>query len=195
MRIRLRNILEEMSSKDQQSLKKSLFKLWDSTGPILDFSNLKFVGVDVPVKISEYSTIYKFFRQYLGGNDAAVNRFKNLINETFTCEVGGYDFKFKVKDYQLVEDELIDNHIYATDLVVELLSGGTVFVLTGEKRFLLSDLLSMSQKDLEEKYGEIDEDIQYEIINYELLDVIQKTLIEEVTNKTGIEIDGINQVF
>jgi hypothetical protein len=184
-----------MSSKDQQSLKKSLFKLWDSTGPNLDFSNLKFVGVDVPVKISEYSTIYKFFRQYLGGNDAAVNRFKNLINETFTCEVGGYDFKFKVKDYQLVEDELIDNHIYATDLVVELLSGGTVFVLTGEKRFLLSDLLSMSQKDLEEKYGEIDEDIQYEIINYELLDVIQKTLIEEVTNKTGIEIDGINQVF
>lgn len=195
MRIRLRNILEEMSSKDQQSLKKSLFKLWDSTGPNLDFSNLKFVGVDSPVKISEHSTIYKFFRQYIGGNEEALKRFKSLINQTFTCEVGGYDFKFKVKDYQLVEDELIDNHIYVTDLVVELLPGGTVFVITEEKRFLLSDLLNMSQKELDEKYGEIDDDIKYEILNYELQDVIQKTLNDDVTNKTGINIDGIEQVF
>jgi hypothetical protein len=184
-----------MSSKDQQSLKKNLFKLWDSTGPILDFSNLKFVGVDTPVKISEHSTIYKFFRQYIGGNEEALKRFNKLINGTFSCEIGGYDFKFKVKDYKLVEDELIDNHLYVTDLVIELLPGGTVFVFTEEKRFLLSDLLNMSSKDLKEKYGEIDEDIKYEIINYEVVDVIQKTLNDEVTNKTGIEIDGINEIF
>jgi hypothetical protein len=87
----------------------------------LDFSNLKFVGVDSPVKISEHSTIYKFFRQYIGGNEEALKRFKSLINQTFTCEVGGYDFKFKVKDYQLVEDELIDNHIYVWDINTKML--------------------------------------------------------------------------
>jgi hypothetical protein len=194
MRIRLRNILEEMSNKDQQQLKKNLFVLWNNSGPTLDFDTLKYVGVNKPYTVSEISSIYKFFRQYIGGNKEAVKRFKDLVGKTFTTKKGGYDFKFKIKDYSLVEDELIDNHIFATNLQIELIPGGTVFVSNGE-RYLLDDLINLNLGDLNVKYGDVDSDIVYEIVNYELQDVITETLNNEITVKTGIEIDGINEVF
>jgi hypothetical protein len=94
----------------------------------------------------------------------------------------------------LVEDELIDNHIFATNLQIELITGGTVFVSNGE-RYLLDDLINLNLGDLNVKYGDVDSDIVYEIVNYELQDVITETLNNEITAKTGIEIDGINEVF
>ena len=75
-----------------------------------------------------------------------------------------------------------------------MIPGGTVFVSNGE-RYLLDDLINLNLGDLNVKYGDVDSDIVYEIVNYELQDVITETLNNEITVKTGIEIDGINEVF
>lgn len=180
-----------MSDNSRQKLKRQLFALWDKTGPTLDLNTLKYVGIDNPRKISEFTQVYNFFRQYIGGNDAAFNIFKKLSNNTFHAKVGGYDFKFKIDNYTLVEDELINNHIYLDDLIIKLMPGGTVFVENENKRFFISDLFGMSQTELQKKYGDFDEDILYEIVNFEMEDVVKKVLENEITNKTGIDINGI----
>jgi hypothetical protein len=180
-----------MSDGSQQRLKKQLFALWDQTGPTLDLDILKYVGINNPRKISELTQIYNFFRQYIGGNDVAFNRFKEILNKIFHAKVGGYDFKFKIQDYSLVEDELINNHIYLDDLVISLIPGGTVFVEGENKRFFIDDLFSMTPNELEKKYGDLDEDTLSEIVNFEMEDVVKTVLQNEITNKTGIDIDEI----
>lgn len=185
-----------MSDSSKQRLKKQLFALWNQTGPTLDLNTLKYVGIDLPQKISELTLIYNFFRQYIGGNDVALNRFKELSNNTFHAKVGGYDFKFNIDDYTLVEDELINNHIYLDDLIIKLVPGGTVFVESENKRFFIDDLFSMSTQQLEKKYGALDDDNSFldllnEVIDYELEDVVKTVLQNEITNKTGIDIDEI----
>jgi hypothetical protein len=191
MRRRLHNILLEMSDGSQQKLKRQLFTLWDKTGPNLDLNTLKYVGIDNPRKISELTQVYKFFRQYIGGNDVALEKFKELSNNVFHAKVGGYDFKFKIDDYTLVEDELINNHIYLDDLIINLMPGGTVFVENENKRFFISDLFGMTPTELQKKYGDFDEDILYEIVNFEMEDVVKQVLENEITNKTGIDINEI----
>lgn len=196
MRRRLHNILLEMSDAPKQKLKKQLFALWDQTGPTLDLNILKYVGIDNPSKISELTQIYNFFRQYIGGNDVALNRLKEILNKTFHAKEGGYDFKFKIQDYSLVEDELINNHIYMDDLVISLVPGGTVFVESENKRFFIDDLFSMTTQQLEKKYGTLEDDNSFldllnEVIDYELEDVVKTVLQNEITNKTGIDIDEI----
>jgi hypothetical protein len=191
MRRRVHNILLEMSDSSKQKLKKQLFALWDKTGPNLDLNGLKYVGIDKPRKHSEFAQVHNFFRQYIGGNDIAFIKFKELSNNTFHNKVGGYDFKFKIDDYTLVEDELINNHIYLDDLIIKLMSGGTVFVENENKRFFISDLFDMTLKELKKKYGDFDVDILNEIVNYEIEDVIKGVLESEITNKTGIEINDI----
>jgi hypothetical protein len=109
----------------------------------------------------------------------------------FHAKVGGYDFKFKIDDYTLVEDELINNHIYLDDLIIKLMPGGTVFVENENKRFFISDLFVMTLKELKKKYGDFDDDTLNEIVNYEMADVIKGVLESEITNKTGIEINDI----
>jgi hypothetical protein len=191
MRRRVHNILLEMSDSSKQKLKKQLFALWDKTGPNLDLNGLKYVGIDKPRKHSEFAQVHNFFRQYIGGNDIAFIKFKELSNNTFHNKVGGYDFKFKIDDYTLVEDELINNHIYLDDLIIKLMPGGTVFVENENKRFFISDLFDMTLKELKKKYGDFDVDILNEIVNYEIEDVIKGVLESEITNKTGIEINDI----
>lgn len=185
-----------MSDAPKQKLKKQLFALWDQTGPTLDLNILKYVGIDNPSKISELTQIYNFFRQYIGGNDVALNRLKEILNKTFHAKEGGYDFKFKIQDYSLVEDELINNHIYLDDLVISLVPGGTVFVESENKRFFIDDLFSMTTQQLEKKYGTLEDDNSFldllnEVIDYELEDVVKTVLQNEITNKTGIDIDEI----
>jgi hypothetical protein len=191
MRRRVHNILLEMSDSSKQKLKKQLFALWDKTGPNLDLNGLKYVGIDKPSKHSEFAQVHNFFRQYIGGNDIAFIKFKELSNNTFHARVGGYDFKFKIDDYTLVEDELINNHIYLDDLIIKLMPGGTVFVENENKRFFISDLIDMTLKELKKKYGDFDDDTLNEIVNYEMADVIKGVLESEITNKTGIEINDI----
>lgn len=180
-----------MSDNSRQKLKKQLFALWDKTGPTLDLNTLKYVGIDNPRKISELTQVYNFFRQYIGGNDVALEKFKELSNNVFHAKVGGYDFKFKIDDYTLVEDELINNHIYLDDLIINLMPGGTVFVENENKRFFISDLFGMTPIELQKKYGDFDEDILYEIVNFEMEDVVKQVLENEITNKTGIDINEI----
>ena len=180
-----------MSDSSKQKLKKHLFALWDKTGPNLDLNSLKYVGIDKPTKFSDFAQVHNFFRQYIGGNDVAIIKFKELSNNTFHAKVGGFDFKFKIGDYSLVDDELINNHIYLDNLVINLMPGGTVFVENEDKRFFISDLFTMKETELQKKYGYFDEDIIYEIVNYEIDVVIKDVLENQMTSKTGIEINTI----
>lgn len=190
MRERIHNILLEMSDSRQQKLKKQLFSLWDKTGASLNFDNLKYVGVDPPTDYPEFTLICNFFRQYIGGDDVAFDKFKGLSNNTFHVKIGGYDFKFKINDYTLVEDQS-DDHIYLDDLIINLMPGGTVFVENENKRFFISDLFNMTETDLQKKYGDLDEYTIHEIVNVEIVEVIEEFLADEITNKTGI---GINDI-
>ena len=69
--------------------------------------------------------------------------------------------------------------------------GGTVFVENENKRFFISDLFTMKETELKKKYGYFDEDIIYEIVNYEIDVVIKDVLENQMTSKTGIEINTI----
>ena len=69
--------------------------------------------------------------------------------------------------------------------------GGTVFVENENKRFFISDLFTMKETELQKKYGDFDEDIIYEIVNYEIDVVIKDVLENQITSKTGIEINTI----
>ena len=180
-----------MSDSSKQKLKKHLFALWDKTGANLDLDTLKYVGIDKPTRFSDFAQVHNFFRQYIGGNDVAINKLKELSNNTFHARVGGFDFKFKIGDYSLVEDELINNHIYLDNLVINLMPSGTVFVENENKRFFISDLFTMKETELQKKYGDFDEDIIYEIVNYEIDVVIKDVLENQITSKTGIEINTI----
>ena len=49
----------------------------------------------------------------------------------------------------------------------------------------------MTSTELLKKYGDFDEDILYEIVNFEMEDVVKQVLGNEITNKTGIDINEI----
>ena len=49
----------------------------------------------------------------------------------------------------------------------------------------------MKETELQKKYGYFDEDIIYEIVNYEIDVVIKDVLENQMTSKTGIEINTI----
>ena len=61
--------------------------------------------------------------------------------------------------------------------------GGTVFVENENKRFFISDLFTMKETELQKKYGDFDEDIIYEIVNYEIDVVIKDVLENQITSK------------
>jgi hypothetical protein len=165
--------LNETYSEEEERAKNIFFKIWqdelDSTGEI-----------DFDPKIANYinykriGAVREFYADFLGGVDKMIIKSYQLMDRTFdTMDYdfrGGYDFKFRIKEHSDYEED----YMIFVDCPVE--SDGKVTLMTDnmETHYL---------KDLE-----WNEDLWWEI-DSEIRSLIEDILYQEVTKKTGINVE------
>jgi hypothetical protein len=154
---------------------KFLFPLWKKY-PVINLDRLKYVGMthkDVDYAMSSLT-------EFLGGPDVVIPMVKEMMSKTFHAKEGGYDFKFKIFEYKLQADISTGYRILYFDSVdaeVDRQGKVTLYSLEGQP--------TMTFDELYEKY-EDDVDLIWDI-GYEITGVIERTLMQEISEKTGVQ--------
>jgi hypothetical protein len=160
------------SYSEEERVKKVFFKIWqnelDSTGEI-----------DFDPKIANYinykpiGKVREFYTDFLGGWDKMIEKSYELMDRTFdTMDYdfrGGYDFRFRIKGHSDYEED----NVTLVDCPIE--SDGKVTLMTNMETHYLKDL-------------EWNEDLWWEVES-EIRNLIEDILYQEVTKKTGINVE------
>lgn len=184
--------LLEFAEKKEGSLKKKLTLLWDKMGPEYSGDDLKLVGVSDDVDQERLALLARrYFREYIGGIDVVVQKVKDILDKgTFHVKKGGYDFKFEVTGYEIVDDEFLYD-IVLNDVKFNIIEG----VITDFHDVLhnanLKDIFTMSIEEIQKKYDApgYDEDYLMEV-GWEVEDLVADKLDEELTPKTGVTVSS-----
>jgi hypothetical protein len=163
----------ESQQDDERVVRNALHTIWqdelDSTGEI-----------DFDPKIANYinykpiGKVREFYTDFLGGWDKMIIKSYQLMDRTFdTMDYdfrGGYDFRFKIKGHSDYEED----YMTLVDCSIES-DGKVTLIMTDGQTHLL--------KDLEEN-----EDLWWEVES-EIRNLIEDILYQEVTKKTGINVE------
>ena len=171
--------------------KEAILKYWQKNGPsLLDYRLRKIYGLD---DHSDWNEFRRMLVDYLGGIIEVDTLVKSRMSQPFTADCGGYDFEFKVKDYELTNDNTLEYHendLYMIDDIFCVIDpSGTANLFDGIE-YTLFDLQHLTPTELQKKYGSELDNIDLDEIFYELLDCVKETLYEEITMKYGVEIGG-----
>jgi len=162
---------------------KTLFPLW-AKRPIIDFSKLKHLGL----KSNDVEFVMSSLTEYLGGPEVVMPMVEEMLSKTFIGKDGGYDFKFKIVEYDLVTIKSRGyNLLYLYDIYAEVDRKGEVTL------YAFSDAPTVSFDYL---YNEMDveEDFIWDV-GHEIRDIIADTLVKQITTKTGTQITDSNIEF
>ena len=163
----------ESQQDDERVVRNALHTIWqdelDSTGEI-----------DFDPKIANYinykpiGKVREFYTDFLGGWDKMIIKSYQLMDRTFdTMDYdfrGGYDFRFRIKGHSDYEED----YMTLVDCSIES-DGKVTLIMTDWQTHLL--------KDLEEN-----EDLWWEVES-EIRGLIEDILYQEVTKKTGINVE------
>ena len=161
---------------------KFLFPLWKKY-PVINLDRLKYVGLTHKDAAYAMSSLTEF----LGGPEVVIPMVKEMMSKTFHAKEGGYDFKFKIFEYKLHEGISTGYRIIYFDSVdaeVDRQGKVTVYGLEGQP--------TMTFDELYEKY-EDDSDLIWDI-GYEITNVIKRTLMQEISEKTGVKEPSRSQI-
>jgi hypothetical protein len=155
---------------------KSLFPLWRKR-PIIDFSKLKHLGL----RSNDAEFVMSSLTEYLGGPEVVIPMVKEMLSKTFIGKDGGYDFKFKIVDYNLSTIKSKGYQIlYLTDIHAEVDRQGQVTLYAFEAQPTVSFDHLYNEMDVE---GDFIWDVGYEITS-----IIADTLFHQIMKKTGTQI-------
>jgi hypothetical protein len=132
---------------------------------------------------------------YLGGIFEVDTLVKSRMSQPFTADCGGYDFDFKVKDYDLTNDNTLEFHeseLYMIDDILCVIDPSGTATLFDGIEYTLFDLQHLTPAELQKKYGGnfVRDNDDLDVIFYELIDCVKETLYQEITQKYGVEIGG-----
>ena len=169
--------------------KEAILKYWQKNGPsLLDHRLRKIYGLD---EHSDWNEFRRMLVNYLGGIIEVDTLVKSRISQPFTADCGGYDFEFKVKDYELTNDNTLEYHendLYMIDDIFCVIDPSGTATLFDGNEYTLFDLQHLTPTELQKKYNSQLDNIDLDEIFYELLDCVKETLYEEITMKYGVEI-------
>jgi hypothetical protein len=184
--------LLEFAEKKEGGLKKKLTLLWDKMGPEYSADDLKLIGVSDDMDQERLGLLARrYFREYLGGKDVVVQKVEDILDKgVFHVKKGGYDFKFEVTGYEIVEDELLYD-IILNDVKFNIIKGTITDFHHVLHNANLKDIFTMSIEEIQKKYDApyYDEDYLMEV-GWEVEDLVADKLSEEVTSKTGVSISS-----
>ncbi len=162
---------------------KTLFPLWRKR-PIIDFSKLKHLGL----KGEEHEFVMSSLTEYLGGPEVVIPMVEEILSKTFIGKDGGYDFKFKIVEYDLVTIKSRGyNLLYLYDIHAEVDRKGEVTLYAFQGPPTVSFDYLYNEMDVEE-------DFIWDV-GHEITDIITDTLVNEITKKTGTQISDTDTEF
>lgn len=153
---------------------KFLFPLWKKY-PVINLDRLKYVGLthkDVDYAMSSLT-------EFLGGPEVVIPMVEEMMSKTFHAKKGGYDFKFKIVDYKLqagISQGYRILYFDSVDAQVDRQGKVTLYGLEGQP--------TMTFDELYEKYEDNTDTIWD--VGYEITNAIEETLMEEISEKTGV---------
>ena len=162
---------------------KTLFPLWTKR-PIIDFSKLKHLGL----RSNDAEFVMSSLTEYLGGPEVVIPMVEEMLSKTFIGKDEGYDFKFKIVEYDLVTIkskgyDLL--HLY--DIYAEVDRKGKVTIHAFEGPPTVSFDYLYNEMDVEEDFIW---DVGHEITN-----IITDTLVKQIATKTGTLISDLDTEF
>lgn len=163
------------------TFKKALHMMWDKN-PVYD---INFINRYLSVEYKDDKELRKEFINYIGGPDVAVEKAENLMKQIFRGQSGGYDFKFKPMNWDILES---DGDIFIENIYCTIDPNGEVTLMGVD-----GETYTIGQINKLETNGVVDADMAWEI-GEETKDVIVETLYNEITKKTGVEISGPTDV-
>lgn len=173
--------------------KEAILKYWQKNGPsLLDYRLRKIYGLD---DHSDWNEFRRMLVDYLGGIIEVDTLVKSRMSQPFTADCGGYDFDFKVKDYDLTNDNTLEFHeseLYMIDDILCVIDPSGTATLFDGIEYTLFDLQHLTPAELQKKYGGnfVRDNDDLDVIFYELIDCVKETLYQEITQKYGVEIGG-----
>jgi len=155
---------------------KSLFPLWKKR-PIIDFNKFKNLGLSG----NDTHFVMSSLTEYLGGPEVVIPMVKEILSKTFIGKDGGYDFKFKIVDYNLSAIKSKGYQIlYLTDIHAEVDRQGQVTLYAFDAQPTVSFDHLYNEMDVE---GDFIWDVGFEITG-----IIADTLFHQIMKKTGTQI-------
>jgi hypothetical protein len=152
---------------------KTLFPLWTKR-PIIDFSKLKHLGL----KSNDAEFVMSSLTEYLGGPEVVMPMVEEMLLKTFIGKDGGYDFKFKIVEYDLVTIKSKGyDLLYLYDIYAEVDRKGEVTIHAFEGHPTVSFDYLYNEMDVEE-------DFIWDV-GREITEIIVDTLVKQITTKTG----------
>jgi hypothetical protein len=162
---------------------KSLFPLWRKR-PVIDFTKLKNLGL----KSNDAEFVMSSLTEYLGGPEVVIPMVEEILSKTFIGKDGGYDFKFKIVEYNLSTIKSKGFPIlYLSDIYAEVDRKGKVTIHAFEGPPTVSFDYLYNEMDVEEDFIW---DVGHEITN-----IITDTLVKQIATKTGTLISDLNTEF
>ena len=162
---------------------KSLFPLWRKR-PIIDFTKLKHLGL----KSNDAEFVMSSLTEYLGGPEVVIPMVEEMLTKTFIGKDGGYDFKFKIVEYDLVTIKSKGyDLLYLYDTHAEVDRQGQVTLYAFEAQPTVSFDYLYNEMDVEE-------DFIWDV-GHEITDIITDTLVNEIARKTGTQISDTDTEF
>jgi hypothetical protein len=162
---------------------KSLFPLWRKR-PVIDFTKLKNLGL----KSNDAEFVMSSLTEYLGGPEVVIPMVEEILSKTFIGKDGGYDFKFKIVEYNLSTIKSKGFPIlYLSDIYAEVDRKGKVTIHAFEGPPTVSFDYLYNEMDVEEDFIW---DVGHEITN-----IITDTLVKQIATKTGTLISDLDTEF
>lgn len=158
------------SKESLEYIKAPLFKYWNTKGFDTSQSVLKLFGIE-----DNPSLLLKWMIEWYGGYEELSNILEQYSNKVYRCQLGTYDFKFKVSNFRLSGDLNIDElENFWFDAEVD--GNGEVYIDQGDGNIVDNVYDAHSNED----YGwEVDE---------EMKEGINLKMFIEITTKTGIPV-------
>jgi hypothetical protein len=162
---------------------KILFPLWKKR-PIIDFTKLKHLGL----KSNDAEFVMSSLTEYLGGPDVVMPMVEEMLSKTFIGKDGGYDFKFKIVEYDLVSIKSKGyDLLYLYDIYAEVDRKGKVTIYAFEGPPTVSFDYLYNEMDVEENF--------IWDVGHEITDIIVDTLVKQIATKTGTLISNSDIEF